>query len=266
MPYLIEEAGRNHFYVVNVETGQRFSQKPLTKQQAIAQYYALESRGDGLVDSVKAILSLHKGIRLDFQPKIRNFMKQHGSDVITRMRVGRAPVISAVKKFVNFITFGSLEKMVKEKGYDDVFHLFMFIDLKAANGSTTVIQLEKNEVINLIQNPTEPRETYFLEVTSFPENMTLSQLLDGCRERMGVNNFFKYDALSNNCQVFILNLLQSLGNGEYLTAQLNQFIYQDTATLEKEASSFAKKLMRGATNIAALANTVIEGRALKVNK
>ena len=261
MPYLIEQVGRNKYYVINATTGRRFGTSPVSKSQAIEKYEALTIHGEGLFDSVKAVLNLHKGIRLDYQPKIRKFLKDHGDDIITRIQVGRAPVESLVKKFVNAITFGSLEKMIKEKGYDDVFHLFVFIDIKNNQNKTMTIQLEKNEVINLIQNPKPPKNSNYMGV-SFPEGITLNELLNGCEARMGKERYFKYDAFNNNCQVYILNLIQSLGNGEYMTPELNNFIYQDTATLEREASGWSKKLMRGTTNIASLANTVIEGRAL----
>lgn len=263
MHYLIAQEGRNKYFVINEKTGEKCSEKPLTKQQAIKQYYALEASGEGIGDSIKALFNLHKGVRLDYQPKIRKFLELHGQDIITRLRVGRSPVISLVKKFVNFISLGALEKMIKAKGYDDVFHLFIFIDLKAKNGSTTTIQIEKNEVINLISNPKEPKDTYWMEVDNFTNNLTLRKFLDDTEQRMGKERYFKYDPFNNNCQVYILNLIQSMENGQYLTQELNNFIYQDTAILQEQTSGIAQKLMRGATNLAALANTVVEGRALK---
>ena len=263
MPFLIQQVGRNQYFVINENTGRQYSITPRTKENAIKQYQVLTASGRGIVATL--VNSTIK-IRLDYRPKIRKFLELHGQDIVTRLRVGREPVLSMVKKFVNTLTFGGLDKMIKQKGYDDVFHLFLFIDLRANNKSTTTIKLEKNEVINLVQNPTTPTQTYWLEIDEFPENMTLQEFLSNGQQRMGKDRYFRYDAFNNNCQVYILNLIQAMGNGEYIKEDIKQFIYQDTATLEQEASGISKTIIKGTTNIAGLVNAVVEGKALKNKK
>ena len=68
------------------------------------------------------------------------------------------------------------------------------------------------------------------EISGIPPNITLNTLLENTKKRMGDEKFFTYNAVSNNCQDFLLAFLQSnnLGSHENYT-----FVKQDTEKLSK---------------------------------
>ena len=55
-------------------------------------------------------------------------------------------------------------------------------------------------------------ETY--DIKNVPTNLTVNQLLENIEKRMGRQKFFSYSAYDNNCQHFILNVLQANGINE----------------------------------------------------
>jgi hypothetical protein len=58
-------------------------------------------------------------------------------------------------------------------------------------------------------------------------NITFQSLIDKTRAKQG-KGFFIYNAISNNCQKFILDMMSANG---ILTTDLKNFIYQDVASL-----------------------------------
>jgi hypothetical protein len=112
-----------------------------------------------------------------------------------------------------------------------LFHLFVVITL--SNGSVIKILLEKNETLNMkVVSNYNPKGAEYMDVDVTPSitrGLTLNDLLNGVRKKQG-SNFFKYNALYNNCQDFILDLLKgsSISNNN-----LQNFIKQDVKSIFK---------------------------------
>ena len=87
------------WYVVNTETGHRSSKKPLGRKVALRQLHAIHNsvEGAGLFDWIKKGVSKVKAIvsgtpRLDYSPKIREFLGKVGGNTIDRLLVSSCPV------------------------------------------------------------------------------------------------------------------------------------------------------------------------------
>ena len=86
-------------------------------------------------------------------------------------------------------------------GSDKIYHLKLLIRTTHSN-----IALEKNEVITI----SPYRMNYKAEnmYVHFPPEITINILLQNTKNKMG-NSFLTYSARDNNCQNFVLSLLES---------------------------------------------------------
>ena len=70
---------------------------------------------------------------------------------------------------------------------------------------------------------------------------------------MGNNKYFIYDAIKNNCQVFIKSIVKSLGNNSY-TSNIDSFIMQDVENLLSDSQN---KLVKNITNLGGYFDTLV---------
>jgi len=169
---------------------------------------------------------------------VKNALNRIGDKTIVSARCGRTPVTSVIQQAL---------KTVADVPYDDLFHLF--IELTLDNGQTWV--LEKIERINLVKgNRSNKSGVEF--TSSFPVNKTVNELFNNTRNQMG-NKFLPYQSANNNCQVFIMGVLD--GNG-LNNSELTSFVKQDTKNIFK--GKFANTL----TDIGGYANAIIQSTDL----
>ena len=151
---------------------------------------------------------------LDFKelvPKsVKNALNQIGERKIVSARCGRTPVQAIIQ--------GAL-KTVANVPYDDLFHLF--IELTLDNGQKWI--LEKIERINLVKEDRSKKQGAEF-TSSFPVNKTVNELFQNTRNKMG-DKFLPYQSASNNCQYFIMGVLD--GNG-LNNSERAAFVKQDT--------------------------------------
>jgi hypothetical protein len=110
--------------------------------------------------------------------------------------------------------------------------------------------LEKNEVIQLKQIHELPPKTETMNLADTDE--TINSLLQNTLDRIGSSKFFFYQALSNNCQTFINNILQTNGLS---TSENKFFVSQDNENLLSKLSVY-RKFLNSITDLAAGGNNV----------
>lgn len=198
-------------------------------------------------------------IRKNYPPVVRKFLEQRGNEVIERLMIGRTPLEAATNLLLQTVTAitmrGLFSQRQREKNYDDLYHLELIITTTAG----THFSIEKNEVINIKLEPkiTSKTQTKDIPITSIPKGLTINQMLANAQKKMG-NKFFVYNAVTNNCQDFILALLEANRIG---TPEDKEFIKQDIPYLfegAKKTIGFASLL----TSIAAMRNRLIEGEGM----
>ncbi len=144
---------------------------------------------------------------------VKNALNKIGNNIIISARVGPTPVEAVIQ--------GAL-KAVATVPYDNLFHLF--IELTLDNGQKWV--LEKIERINLVKEDRSKKQG--VEFTSsFPVNKTVNELFQNTKNRMG-DRFLPYQSASNNCQVFIMGVLD--GNG-LNNSERTSFVKQETKAI-----------------------------------
>jgi len=184
---------------------------------------------------------------LDFKDHIpqnvKTALNRIGEKTIISARCGRTPVQAIIQ--------GAL-KTVANVPYDDLFHLF--IELTLDNGQKWV--LEKIERINLVKEDRSKKKGAEF-TSSFPVNKTVNELFENTRNKMGAR-FLPYQSASNNCQVFIMGVLD--GNG-LNNSDLTSFVKQDTKAIFKN-NPVLRKFANTLTDIGGYANAIIQSTDL----
>jgi hypothetical protein len=88
--------------------------------------------------------------------------------------------------------------------------------------------------------------------------LTIQQLMDNTAKKMG-DKFIHYDALLNNCQSFLVGVLE--GNG-LMTPEYKSFILQDISKLREELPAHVGVVAKAATTAGAIADTILNGNGL----
>ena len=187
---------------------------------------------------------------LDFKEKVpqnvKNALNRIGDKTITTARCGRTPVQAVIQ--------GAL-RMVADVPYDELFHLF--IELTLDNGQKWV--LEKIERINLVKEDRSKKQGAEF-TSSFPVNKTVNELVQNTKNSMG-GRFLPYQSASNNCQSFIMGVLD--GNG-LNNSERTSFVKQDTKSIFK-SNPLLRKFANTLTDIGGYANAIIQSTDLHKN-
>ena len=179
----------------------------------------------------------------NFTTKVQNILKQVGNTLIQSITVCRTPVNSMVTQALKIASFNQLP-------YEKLFHLFIII-----NGN---ILLEKNSVINMdiikgIESGTEHMNS------PIPQNTTIIEFIERGLQRVGNDKFFTYSSYDNNCQYFILNLLQANGIND---DNLNNFIKQNTESIFATNPAL-RKFTNNVTDLDGRAREIMGGTLLQ---
>ena len=183
-------------------------------------------------------------------PNVKKILERYGNEVIRDIDIVRNPVGKALTGALSIASMGEFGKNLENAPYDKLFHLKIVIILQ----SGTRVSLEKVERVSMTVNPKPVKDE---ESTPTPLNgktLTLNELYENARDRMG-DRFYPYSARDNNCQNFILNVLQASGVGN---TQDYDFVKQNTKELFGE-NSFLRKASNTITDIGARFNVLQQG-------
>jgi len=297
MPYNIVKQDRG-FKVVD-DQGREYSRQPMTKYMARRQQralYASEERGGIIHGSGYSFIDDHlfihgsgffsdvwktarkvaraatapiravvqrvgdvaRGVRDAYPPGVRSVIGEYGPGVVANILVRREPIMSFVDKALNFITLGRWQKAKEDLHYDKLYHLGMVVSLTMPDGLERAVLIEKNEVINITPNFTMTPRMDFVRVP-VTKQLTLRELLDNAQSYMG-EDYFRYDPFKNNCQRFIDSILTA---NDLNNPTVHAFIVQPVDELLKKLPGYTGKVARAITDVAAVADVALKGRALK---
>lgn len=218
--------------------------------------------GSGIFDFAKNSLDKFSNVfRRDlsnYTNESRKTIDDYGNRVIGSLIIQRHEIPKFVGTVLNTLSFGKFNTLKHDAGYDKLYHLYLLADV----GDKKII-IEKNERINVNPNYREQPDTERMPVDLKGMKITLAELLDKTRKIFPDDvEYFGYDALQNNCQIFIRNIL--LANG-LLTPQYDRFIYQDQiGKMGNELPSYVTKIAKFATDTGGVINKLL-GRGKKEN-
>ena len=194
--------------------------------------------------TAESVKTVAQGGRDDYPPSVRKLLKNNGEKKIVSAIINRKPVEKKLSGLLNVLSLGQFKKNIENEPYDDLFHLSVV--LRTEDGKDILV--EKNEVINMAMKGRKGGEN--LSITPFQGGKTLNEIMENTKKRMGVK-FFGYSARNNNCQDFIMALLQSNGMGD---ANDFTFVKQDAKQMFKGLGTLSKVAdfitdLGGATNV-----------------
>jgi len=218
--------------------------------QKVARNVGSKILGKKLAEKVErygdAVLFLSK---LPLSPAVKETLRKHGDEPILKMVASRKPVRKVLNSLMNAVSLGSFNKKFARQPYDDLFHLKLLVT--TASGTYAI---EKEEVIKITPSPKAEEHTEFNEIAPVPSALTMNKLMMGGEKVLG-DKFTRYDASSNNCQDFIIALLEGSNAG---SAADKAFIKQDVDALFKD-DTFLRRVARKLTNVGASVSTAITG-------
>ena len=251
------------------KAGINYKKPELKEQNIFAQEEIRNLKGRGLFQTIykakKAVKNIYnKGEKIvealfnpdsAYPPNVNQMKEQHGDEVITRLILRRNPVSSIITGLMNAVSLGSFYKKLGREPYDKLFHLALLV--VTANGG---FLLEKIERVNVSKDISLKKGTEELEIDNLPANLTVRELIENTEREMG-SNFLPYNPMTNNCQVFILNVLKANG---LLNTTYEQWIKQDTDALF-EKDPFLLSLSNKLIDVGKITNVISQGGNLISN-
>ncbi len=197
---------------------------------------------------VKAVLT---GNITQLAPRLKQLLNSYGSTTIKGIEIGRSPVSGLLTGALSLFSGGKFGQRQKENDFDQLFHLFIIFTLE--DGKRMLV--EKNERINMELNPKKRPKTEVERVVNFPAGLDLNTIINKTKSSMGDKKFFGYSAKDNNCQDFIMGILNSNNIGD---ATDRKFVKQNTKELFRDLP-YLRKLSNTLTDVGARANVFMEG-------
>lgn len=218
--------------------------------------------GDGLF-SLKTIKDIPRRVRNVFRgpantepSALRSFLNGQGNQEIVGIELGRKPL--QAKSFLNAITFGKLDKVMKKLKYDNLYHNYLIVKLK--DGSSHVI--EKNHIVE--RRPANASDYKNADVVEIPVNkqLTLKEAVENASKND--KDFWRYSALSgkNNCQNFTEDIILRNGLTPTEPVAVKALALQNTKDLGGQFSGIAKAGIQAVTDLAGAASRLITGDGL----
>ena len=274
--FSLYKVSKNRFYVIHTQSGAKHSDKALSYHAARAQLRALNSIYDGnhlhpldvlggsFLDSIKSatkniygrVRGFITGQRFDYQPAIRKLLDEIKDINVIGITIYREPIKQAVNILANIVSLGEIDKYKDKYNIDDMFHLYAIATLS----NNTYIRFEKNSEIDIqrVNNLPNLEEKYKFVCKMPNTNTSLPTMLTKTLNTIGQDRFFKYDALNNNCQSFIYNVL-STNNYNRLNPTMKTFVIQDLSELVKSINPTSQKVMNTLTDTAKRINILTQG-------
>lgn len=180
-------------------------------------------------------------------PQVRQQLIKHGDEIVTSLQLVRTPLSDATRFLLNIASFGQLEEKLKQSNIDQLFHLSLFINNRYT--------FEKNEVIKFTEANPASKKSETLIVPVYQDDLSIGAMVKNTMAKMG-GEYGSYDALSNNCQVFVGNVLSSNALDNPTTTK---FLHQDIPELYEKFPSLTKYLTKFATSTGAVVDRQIQG-------
>lgn len=189
-----------------------------------------------------------------YSPSAKRILELKGNLRIMSLVILREPINGIIQKALNIITLGGFNSLKKKLNVDQIFHLYMVMQLQ----DSSFIKIQKNSTVEIEITSGKILSSPNKQQVPYNGAYTLNQFLQNGNNLMGTA-FFSYSASTNNCQDFIQGLLKANG---FLTLSLQEFIKQPTDKIIQSFPSISKKIIDTATHLGAIGSRLI-GKGIK---
>ena len=214
----------------------------------------MELEGDGILQNIKEFVGekivepiSKKGTKiLKSRPRqVQKLLKNYGNKNIISLTICRTPVTSAIQKALNLFSKNKFDDTIKEKSYDDMFHLYLIMNFEDG----TSIGIEKNQVVRVVLDAKKiVRKNTVCKSANV--SIKLNDLIEQAEQSHP--NLYRYVPWKYNCQDFV-NTLLKVANAP---KELSKFVLQDFKQAFDNTPSL-KKLSVSITDVAGLASRLM---------
>jgi len=213
-------------------------------------------KGKGVMDWLKNAYNVirHPIDSLYKQPKaIKDYLDKFGNEEIDSFTVCRIPLDTKTKFLTAVLTQGEFEKRSKALPYDDIYHLFMIINLK--NGKRVLTERNQRVLLEDASPSTLQKIPAGALNIKVNKKLTLNELINNAT---GLNSkIYRYDAISANCQDYLSTLFKG---SNLMTPIINKYVNQDVSSL---LNTTQKTISTATTDIASLVGNIFSGGSKK---
>lgn len=185
---------------------------------------------------------------------VNNFLRLHGNKHIRKITVSRTPIGAKIKYVADLITLGGFSANMKKLNYEDVYHLFMLVELDDG----TLFRIEKNSRVDITLNDNKLGDT-MINIDNI--NNTLNDMFINAEREYGLERIYRYNPFNTNCQMLLVDLISAINK---ITPELKTYIMQSASSLIE--SDIIKYIAKGATDLTASSRFLVEGGKLNRRK
>jgi hypothetical protein len=209
------------------------------ERRRIAKKHIQMLHGMGFFDSLKSVAKRAANVVTNtYSPNAEAAVKKYGDFTVSAFEIIRKPVESVFKGLLNVISLGKFNEY-KAK-YDDVFHLSLILKLNRspspglAGGEEVYLLTEKRPNIHFTPVKSFTDHKAALEDVILDKDfkhITFAELIARTMAIMG-DKFHKYDPISNNCQLYIVALVNQLGvfkHNDFILQNVRDFVSGHTS-------------------------------------
>lgn len=268
--YFADQLGEGHDFRQVVG----FAEKHPNPDQYLSEVYEKPKRGEPFQfkkrEFLKHQLEVGNGLfqfvkdRLHFKPRkhatkrFQDFLDRTGKEDIVKIEVGRQPVVGAVQSVLNVLSLGEYAKKKRKLQYDDVYHNYLILTLK--NGDK--YRVEKNHVIEAtpIKGNTSHKHDETLYEIPVSTNLNVHSLISNAEK--GNDKFWQYDPATNNCQVFVNDLIQKSELQPQNQEVANILKPQEGQQLIESLPTVLQGIPKAVTTLAGVGDRILHGDGL----
>jgi hypothetical protein len=156
----------------------------------------------------------------------QKILNTYGACKVVGLTIYRKPIDSLYSTFLNIISFGKWnEERIHNNSLNTLYHLSLACKLD----NNVIVFCQKYEVIDIsiTYEPADTMETYTVPLLT-DQSFSLNELLDKTRDTMGIDKYYLFDPINNNCQAFIKNVLEA---ANLYSDEIKTFVFQSLPQL-----------------------------------
>jgi hypothetical protein len=163
--------------------------------------------------------------------RLQQVLNENKGKRVTSLHVAKKPIISAVHKALDAISFGGFSKAKKSLGYDDVYHNYLLAGLDDG----TFHKFERNHVMEHYKATNDDFAHDLIDIqVPKDRDLYLDQMMDkAAKTEQNKHNpdFWVYKAGNNNCQYFTRDIVKKNGLSPYEMSDELKLEPQDSKTM-----------------------------------
>ena len=179
-------------------------------------------------------------LKMDYDNIVKEVLEKYGNDPIISLKIMRKPLSDKIQYALKFASTKASQV------YDTLFHLGLIATIKHENHEKSFL-IEKNETIEITPDFKMSDKMELMDVPLHGKQITINELMSNTLNGMGPEKFHHYNAWTNNCQVFVDNILKY---NNLLTPQMHKFLFQDLTQVIEHTPWLARKFTNFVTDTA----------------